>query len=69
MIRDQDKLIQIPGELTSAAVGHIVTAAEDIFDYDREEYQSIINRELYNQIVGVVDYNAIPLDWINLVCI
>jgi len=46
MERDVGKLIKVPGEMTSAAVNHIVAAAIDIYDYNQKEYQEIINSRL-----------------------
>ena len=46
MERDVGKLIKVPGEMTSAAVNHIVAAAIDIYDYNQREYQEIINSRL-----------------------
>lgn len=69
MERDVGKLIDIPGEITSAAIGHIVASAEDIYDYNQEEYQEIINSRLQSQINGMENtINPIPLDLINIIC-
>ena len=72
MERDIGKLIKIPGELTSAAIDHKVAAAEDIYDYNQSEYQSIINMRIQNQINELdefVDPDAIPFEFINIICI
>ena len=72
MERDIGKLIKIPGELTSAAIDHKVAAAEDIYDYNQSEYQSIINMRIQNQINELdefADPDAIPFEFINIICI
>ena len=43
MERDVGKLIKIPGEMTSAAVNHIVAAAVDIYDYNQNKYYYYLN--------------------------
>ena len=48
MARDTSKLVTIPGELHSAATGNIVSASQEIFDYDSNSYQSQLNKQLYN---------------------
>lgn len=48
MARDTSKLVTIPGELHSAATGSIVSASQEIFDYDSNSYQSQLNKQLYN---------------------
>lgn len=71
MERDVSKLIKVPGEMTSAAVNHIVAAAIDIYDYNQKEYQEIINSRLQSQIDDIDDWespDSIPLDYIDLVC-
>lgn len=77
MIREQDKIVNIPAELTSAAEGHKVTAAEDIFDYQESEYQNVINTRFKNQhqviintIERIEEERPIPLTEvdIDLIC-
>ena len=48
MARDTSKLVTIPGELHSAATGNIVSATQEIFDYDSNSYQSQLNKQTYN---------------------
>ena len=48
MARDTSKLVAIPGELHSAATDGIVTATEEVFDYDSSLFQSQINSNFYN---------------------
>ena len=48
MARDTSKLVTIPGELHSAATGNIVSASQEIFDYDSNSYQSQLNKQVYN---------------------
>jgi hypothetical protein len=48
MARDTSKLVTIPGELHSAATGNIVSASQEIFDYDSNSYQSQLNKQTYN---------------------
>lgn len=69
MERDVGKLIKVPGEMTSAAVNHIVAAAIDIYDYNQKEYQEIINSRLQSQIEDFDNPDSIPIDFINLICI
>lgn len=72
MERDVGKLIKVPGEMTSAAVNHIVAAAIDIYDYNQKEYQEIINSRLQSQIDDIDEFaspDSIPIDFINLICI
>ena len=53
MARDTSKLVTIPGELHSAATGNIVTAAEEVFDYNKNKYQKDINQEIdYIKAIG-----------------
>ena len=69
MERDVGKLINVPGEMTSAAIEHIIAAAEDIYDYNQGEYQEVINSRLQSQIDNIEDFvDPISLDYINLVC-
>lgn len=71
MERDVGKLIKVPGEMTSAAVNHIVAAAIDIYDYNQKEYQEIINSRLQSQIDDIDELaspDSISLDYIDLVC-
>ena len=73
MERDVGKLIKVPGEMTSAAVNHIVAAAIDIYDYNQKEYQEIINSRLQSQIDDIENsvgsIGSISLDYIDNVCI
>ena len=65
MERNVDKLIKIPGELTSAATNHVVAAARDIYDYNWSEYQHIINKRLKDDIDEI---DPISLEFISIVC-
>ena len=70
MERDVGKLIKVPGEMTSAAVNHIVAAAIDIYDYNQKEYQEIINSRLQSQVDDIENsIGSISLDYIDNVCI
>ena len=46
MERDINKLIKVPGQMTSAAVDHIVVSTQDIYDYKSQKYQAEINEEV-----------------------
>ena len=57
--RDMSKTVTVPGELHSAATGNIVAAAEEIFDYKTNSYQSDLNRDSLSYNVSAHNGNKV----------
>lgn len=64
MIRDINKLVNIPGELNSPAEGNIVTWSKGVYDYPLEMDQQAINSHVY-EIEDELDNIANEVNTIN----
>lgn len=64
MIRDINKLVNIPGELNSPAEGNIVTWSKGVYDYPLEKDQQTINSHVY-EIESELDNIANEISTIN----
>jgi hypothetical protein len=62
MVQDPQKLVGIPGELTSKAVEGIVSSASAIYDYDKQKFQNQINDEKANKILDGSAGNFVTFD-------